>query len=110
MKKIYLLTALLCLGGIGIHAERITKTTYYGMKASNKSNNPCSGVTRQVCAIVEVETKVIDPNNTLATFKTKDEKGNLIKAEIKTLPKSETDIIEELLIPNDVNQETEIVK
>lgn len=110
MKKIYLLTALLCLGGIGIHAERITRTTYYGMKASNKGNNPCSGATRQVCAVVEVEAIAIDPNSTLLTSETKDEKGNLIKAEVKMVPKPEAEIIEELLIPNDVNQETEIVK
>lgn len=38
-----------------IPESAVTRSTFYGTEASNKSNNPCRGATTRVCGIIETQ-------------------------------------------------------
>lgn len=106
MKKIYLFTALLCLGCSSIYAEK-TVTKFYGSKASNNANNPCSGATTRLCGIIEQEYEILPDGWVQIKKVTKDENGNVIASTVEVDDRSMQEIKTELMQKNSPQQITE---
>ena len=106
MKKIFLFTALLCLGCSSIYAEK-TVTKFYGSRASHNSNNPCSGATTRICGTIEQELEIQPEGWVKVETVVKDENGNVIITTTKKGDRSIQEIKEELILKNSAQQITE---
>lgn len=56
-----------------------TTTTYYGSRASNSKNNPCSGDCSQICKTVTITVTTDGSGQTVTTVLEKDGSGKTIK-------------------------------